>query len=289
MSETKTARTETITPRYPQINYESFSSQPDPWFDNDPAITEFLHALSIVFPQGEKFFIDSVVNFKDEIQDPTLQKQVKGFVSQELQHSAQHWKYNQHIGNVYGHNIGVVDKIVAWILAVPKAIGTKLGLLAITCALEHFTAIMADLLLNTEKGKAQLNKMPKQHRSLWIWHALEETEHKAVAFDVYKQMGGGYFRRVMIFFLVSHQFIMWLGLFYGYLLYNRGLLFKLETYKSIVRFFFIYPGLAREIFRPWCQYLRRDFHPWQHNNSYLIDQYMSILQTSGVEIENKSS
>jgi len=282
-------KNDTITARYPQINYDAFPTKPEAWLDNDPARTEFMHALSVVFPQGEKFFIDSVVNFKDQIQDPTLQKQVKGFVSQEMQHSAQHWKYNRHIGDVYGHNVAGVDKFVAFILSIPRKIGQNLGMLALTCALEHFTAILADLLLGTDAGKAELSKMPKQHRTLWIWHALEETEHKAVAFDVYKYCGGGYLRRLIVFLIVTHQFIMWISVILAYFLYNRGLLFKFQTYKSLFCFFFTDPGLARRVFWPWCDYLRPDFHPWQHNNIDLVKQYSSVLESSGIEVENKSS
>jgi len=268
-----------IVSRYPRLQFPPIApiTTESGWFDNNPAITEFLHALSVVFPQGEKFFIDSVVHFRDRIEDPTLQEQVKGFVSQEMQHSAQHVKYNQRIEQEYGHKILNVDKFVAFILSIPRAVGTKLGLLAITCALEHFTATMADLFLNTPQGKATLAKMPLHHRTLWIWHALEETEHKAVAYDVYVAMGGGYIRRIINYFIVTIFFILFLSWIHLYFLFNRGLLFTFSSYKSMFTFFFVEPGLATRLFPYWKDYLRKDFHPWQHQNAFLIQQYAQTL------------
>jgi len=268
-----------ITPRYPRLKFPPIApiTPDDGWFDKNPSVTEFYHALSVVFPQGENFFIDSVVHYRDQIEDPKLQEQVKGFVSQEMQHSAQHVKYNQRIGQEYGHNIQAVDAFVAFILSVPKIVGTRLGLLAITCALEHFTAMMADTLLNTPKGKAALDKMPSHHRTLWIWHALEETEHKAVAYDVYLAMGGGYFRRIWVFLIVTFFFILFVGWIYIYFLWNRGILFRFRTHVAIFRFFFVDPAIALMLFAPWCDYFRKDFHPWQHNNAFLVPLYTQKL------------
>jgi predicted metal-dependent hydrolase len=268
-----------IVPRYPRMQFPPIApiTKETGWYDNDPAITEFLHALSTVFPLGEKFFIDSVVHYRDRIDHPKLQEQVKGFVSQEMQHSAQHVKYNNRIEQEYGHKIANIEKLVAFVLSVPRKVGVPLGLLAITCALEHFTAIMANVLLATEKGKEALSKMPLHHRTIWIWHALEETEHKAVAFDVYVAMGGGYLRRLLIFFIVSFHFCLWLSVIFCYLLWNRGILFRLSTWKSVVNFFWFEPGLVRLLFPSWCDYLKKDFHPWQHQNAYLISQYTKTL------------
>jgi len=217
------------------------------------------------------------VYYRDQIEDPTLKEQVKGFVSQEMQHSAQHVKYNQRIEQEYGHNIISVDKFVAFILGVGRTLGSKLGMLAITCALEHFTAMLADLLLNTPEGKASLSKMPLHHRTLWTWHALEETEHKGVAFDVYIAVGGRYLHRIISFFIVTYFFIFAITCIYGYFLFRRGLLFRFSTYKSIIHFFFVDPALCRKSVAPWTDYLRRDFHPWQHQNAFLIAQYVPTL------------
>ncbi len=66
--------------------------------------------------------------------------------------------------------------------------------LATTIALEHFTAIVAHQLLTNPKATEGMHPNVKP---LWLWHAVEETEHKAVCFDVYQQVGGGYLNRAL--------------------------------------------------------------------------------------------
>jgi len=277
-----------IIPRLPRLDFPAETS-PHWWVDGEAGPTEFMHALSSVFPQGEKFFIDSVVRYTDKIEGEELQKNVKLFVSQEVQHSAQHWKYNTSIGKAYNHNMDRLYKIVGWVLWIPGFFFPYMGQLAVTCALEHFTAILANLLLNTPDGKATLAKMPKHQRELWIWHALEETEHKAVAFDVYKAVGGGYLRRIFIMLIVSHQFAMWISIFTLMFIWDSGEFFKLKTWTQLFRFFLTTPGLLRKIARPWADYFRPNFHPWDHENSHLLREYSALLNKISVPINAKAA
>src|SRR5690606_41942592 len=52
-----------------------------------------------------------------------------------------------------------------------------------TCALEHFTAMLAETILEHPE---MLEGMDERVLPLWLWHAVEESEHKSVAFDVYQ-------------------------------------------------------------------------------------------------------
>ena len=60
---------------------------------------------------------------------------------------------------------------------------SPLARLAATVALEHLTAILAAALLDGRSGS--LAGADPRVAELWRWHAVEETEHKSVAFDVY--------------------------------------------------------------------------------------------------------
>jgi predicted metal-dependent hydrolase len=168
-----------ITVRRPSFD---FAKAPRYYFNNNPLISSLLTALSLTFPVGERFFVHSVRNVRHHITNEALQKDVSAFIGQEAMHSHAHDNFNQFV-----QDLGLD---VQWILddeyKFAELIKTKLDhkqQLAITCALEHFTAIIAQYLLEHPDFHQQLHP---QVAKLWMWHALEETEHKAVAFDVYQ-------------------------------------------------------------------------------------------------------
>jgi len=103
---------------------------------------------------------------------------------------------------------------------------------AITCALEHYTAMLADYVL---RNPVWLEDAEPQLRVLWSWHAAEETEHKAVAYDVYRAAGGGYAKRVLWYLHVSVVF--WLDTFQqtAHNLHRDGRLFAPRTWTSAAR------------------------------------------------------
>src|SRR5207302_9783829 len=86
--------------------------------------------------------------------------------------------------------------------------------LAVTAALEHYTATLAETLLTDPDGRAGIGH--DGVRYLLMWHALEESEHKAVAFDVYKRMGGTERMRVATMWIVHLTFVLetsiWAGI-----------------------------------------------------------------------------
>ena len=64
------------------------------WHEQGPFITHFFNALSLLFPQGELFFMDSVRHYRQRIDDPELKQQIQGFIGQEAMHSREHVAYN---------------------------------------------------------------------------------------------------------------------------------------------------------------------------------------------------
>jgi predicted metal-dependent hydrolase len=101
---------------------------------------------------------------------------------------------------------------------------------------------------------------------MWQWHCAEESEHRNTAFDLYQALGGNHewritwFRRITLVFLgdVLRQTL-------GNLR-RDGTLWKWSTWASAARTLFGKGGLVRETWRPWREYLRRDFHPGQHGS-----------------------
>jgi predicted metal-dependent hydrolase len=142
--------------------------------------------------------------------------------------------------------------------------------LAVTVALEHFTAIMADELL---RNSFYTDQMDPEHAKLWLWHAVEETEHKAVAFDVYRAVGGGYVRRAIVMQVTTFLFVVASVRLLAGLLAKDG---KRPPPGSVGKFLdvaFVSPGFFRKVFPSWLDYFRPGFHPWQRDNSDLIAKW----------------
>ncbi|RZV52975.1 MAG: metal-dependent hydrolase, partial [Sphingomonadaceae bacterium] len=164
-----------ITPRDRRFGREE--KTPRWWHGDDPYATAFYNALSITFPKGEAFFVDSVRAFRHGA-DARLADDIKNFVTQEAMHSREHVAFNNRAADA-GYDIAPLEEKVQERLDF-IATKPKIASLAATMALEHFTAILAHELLANPK---HLEGADEATAELWRWHASEEIEHKGVAFD----------------------------------------------------------------------------------------------------------
>jgi predicted metal-dependent hydrolase len=149
------------------------------------------------------FFIESVRNVRDQITDEKLLEDIRNFIAQEAFHSREHKSLNEHL---IQSNYPEVVEIEALTKArldkfrkLPKA-----EQLAATVVMEHFTATLARLLLTDPLIK---QKTTQESRNLWEWHALEELEHKSVAFDALKAIGGNTVRNRRLALIRVARFI----------------------------------------------------------------------------------
>lgn len=236
------------------------------WHSGSPFLTHFFTAMSLFFPAGEKFFIDSVRHFEGEISDPVLREQVKGFIGQEAQHSHHHRAYDR----LMTRNGVPVTKYEGWIESVLQFVrrwAPHKSQLAATITLEHFTAVVADLLLSDPKFT---EGMDEHIRPLWLWHAVEETEHKAVAFDVYQQVSGSYWLRALMMARIMIGFPLGIVAFQFLLLAGDGKLGNLRDIGHGLRVVWGRGGWLRTMAPELMRFFRRDFHPWQKDNRELI-------------------
>jgi predicted metal-dependent hydrolase len=240
------------------------------WAAHNPAFSRFMEGLSMLFPEGERFFVESVNHYKDAIVDPVLRKQVSAFAAQEGMHSAEHHKYNVRAVGPLAEHFEAVGGHLRHPIA--RRLLSPINRLAITVALEHFTAIMADELL---RNRVYANEMQPEHAKLWLWHAVEETEHKAVAFDVYEAVGGGYVRRAIVMQVTTTLFALASGSLLVRLLVNDGRWVPLRDVGRFLNLAFGTPGFFRQVFPAWLSFFRPSFHPWNHDNSDLIAQWKS--------------
>ena len=220
------ARPAMVIPTVRQPDFDLADDVPKYWWDNDPLKTLLLGALSASFPAGERFFIDSVRHFQDRIDDPELKKAVRAFIGQEAHHSKEHKLLNGYLEE-RGVGLGRLDReIQAFMDWMRKKLSPERQL-AHTVAVEHFTALMAEEFLLKYDA---LDEMDPRMAPIWAWHAIEESEHKAVAFDVYKHIGGSEFTRVTEMALVSVLFPLFSTLHLTQLMKEQGELTNVKSW-----------------------------------------------------------
>jgi len=164
--------------------------------DDDVVFSHFVAGLSAGFPPGEESFIRSVRRFADQITDPVLKKRVAGFIGQEAMHGMEHRRLNQKLVEL-GYPIEWLDRdrLKERQIRVEDRLPGRLHL-AMTAAAEHYTAVLAERVLSSDEIQAIPGEPEMWH--LLNWHAMEELEHKSVAFDVYRAVGGSERMRIAV-------------------------------------------------------------------------------------------
>jgi predicted metal-dependent hydrolase len=265
----------TITPRDLRLDRNARNARW--WHGGDPVATAYFNALSASFPQGETFFIDAVRRYWDRTEGK-LQQQIEAFIQQEAAHTREHVAFNRLI-KAAGYDTSTMDAETRRRLDIARSRHPVVQL-AITVALEHFTAIMAHSLL-TEKDP--LPGAPAEVLRLWQWHAIEEVEHKAVAFDTFlavtREMSS--FRR---WALRSHVMLL-ISLEFWYSNFQRMADFFRQdgintprTWWRVCKHLWFKPGMMRKIFLPYLSFYRPGFHPWDHNDRPLIREFEQRLR-----------
>ena len=246
------------------------------WNGGDAVATAFYNSLSLTFPKGEAFFIDSVRNFRECVPAPQ-QAQIDAFIKQEAAHSREHNHLNNQVEQA-GYDVRPMHADLDSRLAELKDKPSIFGLVT-TVALEHFTAIIAHACLKSERHFK--NASPDAAR-LWKWHAIEEIEHKGVAYDTFlaaTQKLSGYKRwkfRSLVMLHISYTFLRGRVRAMREFLKQDGIVGPL-TGLRIFSYLVIYPGLLRQIFPAWLSFFRPGFHPWQHDDRALVAEHEARL------------
>ena len=238
----------------------------------DPFLSAFFAAMSSVFPDGERFFIDSVRHYQKQLNDPELVQQVRRFIGQEAHHGQEHEAFNQWLTDK-GYPVGETLRRLAEGLTAARERLSARQQLAMTLALEHFTAIMANQFLTMPELSDQMHP---EIRELFIWHAVEETEHKAVAYDLYKDVNGNYLERQRLF-LSSTAYLIGFSSYFTWQMLKRDNVHKkpLTLAKGLWKGFG-YRGVISSIVPAWFSYLKPGFHPWDDDNSVRL---VSVART----------
>ncbi len=240
------------------------------WLGDDPIATAFYNALSITFPRGEAFFIESVRAFRDHA-PPKLAGEIAAFIKQEVMHGREHIAFNNRVTDA-GYDISLLERKVTESLEMTKGRDPVLNL-AVTMVLEHYTAIMAKSFLIGN----HFDKADPEVRQLWQWHAIEEIEHKGVAYDTWLHATRSWSRtkrwrvKALIMLLVTKNF--WTNRYIGMtLLLAQDGIGGARMHARIVWFLLGYPGIIRKLVPSWVALFLPGFHPWNHDDRHLINR-----------------
>ena len=240
----------------------------------DLILSHLAAALSSVFPDGEDFFVRSVRHYRDRITDPDLKRQVAGFIGQEATHGREHRALNDRLDRL-GYPTKFFERLTRRGLTFRERVAPPISNLAATAALEHFTATFAQLLLSSDDARALFGH--DEIRNLFLWHALEEAEHKAVAFDVYKAMGGSERVRVWTMRFLTYAFIAGTTFQVVVALARDGSAYRPGALRASWRRFRRSPIMQAHLWRQLRDYNRPDFHPDDHDTTELVERWRAEL------------
>lgn len=264
------------------VNFDFPAARINDWHADGVGVTQFINALSVIFPEGERFFIDSVRHYRDRITDPELKEAVQAFIGQEAMHGREHERWNQAYFDAVPRARKIerfaTRRLKRWQKWLPQS--TQL---AMTIGAEHLTAVLGDFILRHPEfveGHSE-SKSDPVFVAMLKWHAMEETEHKAVAFDVWKAVmrrsPRAYAERC---FGLAFMFAAYLPVV------NRLLVEGIKAsgedvdvaaeIKAVRKYLYGKDGLIRSLTLPLLGFARPGFHPWDDDNRELLKQMEAI-------------
>ena len=263
-----------IIPRRPKWDFADLKERL--FFGGNGLKSAFVVALSGSFPPGEKEFIQSVRLFVNQVRDPKLIEDVKDFTAQEGQHSLQHKLLNEafdrlgYLATQVSEQFEVIEQ--EW--AEERSDADRL---AATVVMEHITAVMAHFALTRPE---EFDPLPDSVQELLLWHAIEEIEHKSVAFDMYEECVGD--RNRLRRQLLLHMVLFPLGIrdFQRMLLHELGHKPTWKERAEMARYLLGPKGLVVSVLPRYLALLKPGFHPWDLDDSHLVADWKERLQSA---------
>jgi hypothetical protein len=271
-----------ITPRDRRFGRDA--ATPRLWHGGRVEATAIYNALSATFPIGEAYFVESVRAFREGA-PPKLAEEIKGFTIQEAIHSREHDAFNKRAADA-GYDLSKLEQRVSERLAITKDRPPIVNVAA-TMALEHFTAILAHELLANPR---HLDGAELETADLWRWHAVEEIEHKGVAYDTWFYATRDWPRykrwrvKAKVMLLVTRNFLVDRTAGALELMRQDGVT-GLKAWWLLMTYLWVRPGMFRKIAGAWLSYFLPGFHPWNVDDRHLLGAYGAIA--SGTESKRK--
>ena len=269
----------------------NFDTVPEYWMGGNAGLTHFMTALSALFPAGEKFFIDSVraVRYHSMLKNNAdLQKEINAFIGQEAMHTHEHVGFNAS-AQKFGHDVDALERHTDTViqttrkfmakLAKPIGITQEMVDLTTTTALEHFTATIASQLLSNSHIQELMTD--DTMKTMWLWHAIEESEHKAVAYDVFEGVFGKGLKAYALrtsSLVISMVILFFIQNYFLWRLLKQDKQLNLENLRMIYRYAYspskgIITGMGKEM----LFYFKPNFHPNDFDTTTLLNTWKAKL------------
>lgn len=244
------------------------------WFGGDPFMTHFMNAMSGVFPQGELMLIEALRKLRPQIDDPVLQAEIGAFIGQEAIHAREHMAFNRY-ADEQAIDMATLESRIQTLYTLMQKVLPTMHIMAVGCAIEHITATLGGELLRREDWN---QRMTGPVAELWLWHAIEENEHKAVFMDAYKAADGAYALRAFYMALAGSCVLLLILGNWQRLLRGDGKLSARQAIKFLWQF--AGPGglVSPRVIRELLDYFRPGFHPNDHDTKALEQQWREKLK-----------
>ncbi len=257
-----------ITARRPQFDFTGVEKV---WLA-DPIRSHFMNALSVLIPHSERIVMQIMRNEFSGIQDPILKQQVQALIKQEGAHAGMHWQSNVRLKQAFPA-IYYFENIQVAFMKLVLACASPAFILALPAAFEHFTAaISRDYLTHHQLWT---NGKGNQAVEFADWHALEEIEHQAVCFDVYKTQYKSGWRLVwiLLFFWMPLTLISTFSI-QLYLLHVDRVIYRPKNWQPYFRFV----GSTLKVFcKGIFSYGKKQFRPWRASDQKLYQASLTRL------------
>jgi predicted metal-dependent hydrolase len=260
-----------------------WSNTPLHWVPGDPFTTHMINVLHLLLPTGERWFIEAVKDAEPLVTDPEIKAAIKPFVQQESWHALAHTMVLRHLADQGIDTSAYIDRLDRWLSALsdrherwPNRLRRwwLYRHLADTAALEHFTAVLGQWVIQTH-GLDYAGADPTM-LDLLRWHACEEVEHRSVVFDIYQHVCGSYLLRALSMLLTAPQFVFWWLAGARYLMRHDPTHPGKPTWRAWLRASRDYrtPGPWKLIVTTPLRYLRPGHHPKTEGNTAMALEYL---------------
>lgn len=249
-------------------NFRCGTENPRWWVGDDPVATAYYNAFSACFPQVERYFIEGLRRYRDRA-SPELQKQIAAFIAQEAVHSREHITFNRDT-ICKGYDLTTIDAFLKKRLDWARTL-TPVRQVASAAALEHCTAILSHEVIEKE----QLHAAPAEIQRLMYWHAGEEVEHKAVAFDTF-MLAAQSLSASSRWLLRCSVMVSSTALLFQFFLFAVAQFFRqdgiasVRTWLRFFKFVFVTPGAVSRVSGHYFSWYLPRFHPWRRDDRAMI-------------------